>query len=388
MRPAAVRRAQGNQHNGDVTGGSEIAVRRLRPATVLVAAAIAIAGVCYSSWVLQFVLGIDLDPVDTFLSELDAEGKPYREVFATADLIVGAVLAPAAIAGLVLFPRRRLTNVGWVALFCFGAATVADVLLPLHDCTPGESGCGGPSELFPQLHQPHALTSTLAVTSIAVAAFAFSLAAFRYRRWRVLRESGLVVLVIGSLATVWMLVADNLPGNYALGIAQRIQVGAMSLWLIALAAAVIVEGREPAHGRAEGRAMLSRMSDRVNIASGSEFEDIVGYSRAVRLGDVIAVSGTTASAPGGTAVGGDDIGEQTRETLRRIASALEEAGASLADVVRTRIFVTDIARWPEVAKAHAEVFGEIRPATAMYEIKALIAPALLVEIEADAIVGG
>lgn len=234
-----------DQQNESVTSGPKISVRRLRPATVLVAAAIAIAGLCYSSWVLQFVLSIDLDPVDTFLSELDAEGKPYREVFATADLIVGAMLVPAAIAGLLLFPRRRLTDVGWIALLCFGAATVADVLLPLHDCVPGESGCGGPSELFPQLHQPHALTSTLAVTSIAVAAFAFSLAAFRYRRWRVLREFGLVVLVVGSLATVWMLVADNLPGNYALGIAQRIQVGAMSLWLIALAAAVIVEGREP-----------------------------------------------------------------------------------------------------------------------------------------------
>lgn len=109
---------------------------------------------------------------------------------------------------------------------------------------PGESGCGGPSELFPQLHQPHALTSTLAVTSIAVAAFAFSLAAFRYRRWRILREFGLVALVIGSAATVWLLVADNLPGHYALGIAQRLQVSAMSLWLVALAAAVVLEGRE------------------------------------------------------------------------------------------------------------------------------------------------
>ncbi len=233
-----------NQHNGDVTDGSDIAVRRVRPATVLVAAAIAIAGLCYSSWVLQFALKIHLDPVDTFLSELDAEGKPYREVFATADLIVGVSLMPAAVAGLLLFPRRRMTTVGWIALFCFGAATIADVLLPLRDCTPGESGCGGPSELFPQLHQPHALTSTLAVTSIAVAACAFSVAAFRYRRWRVLREFGLFVLVIGALATTWMLVADNLPGNYALGIAQRIQVGAMSLWLIALAAAVIVESRE------------------------------------------------------------------------------------------------------------------------------------------------
>ncbi|MEU0503814.1 MULTISPECIES: RidA family protein [unclassified Nocardia] len=129
------------------------------------------------------------------------------------------------------------------------------------------------------------------------------------------------------------------------------------------------------------------MGDRVNIASGSEFEDIVGYSRAVRVGNTVVVSGTTASLPGGDAVGGADIGEQTRETLRRIASALTDAGASLADVVRTRIFVTDISRWPEVAKAHAEVFGDIRPAASMYEIKALITPALLVEIEADAIVG-
>ncbi|MEU7139354.1 RidA family protein [Nocardia sp. NPDC046473] len=128
------------------------------------------------------------------------------------------------------------------------------------------------------------------------------------------------------------------------------------------------------------------MTTRVNISSGSEFEDIVGYCRAVRVGNTIAVSGTTASVTGGTAVGGDDIGEQTRETLRRIATALTDAGASLADVVRTRIFVTDIARWPEVAKAHAEVFGDIRPATSMYQISALITPALLVEIEADAIV--
>ncbi|WP_328408118.1 RidA family protein [Nocardia sp. NBC_00403] len=129
------------------------------------------------------------------------------------------------------------------------------------------------------------------------------------------------------------------------------------------------------------------MTARVNIASASEFEDIVGYSRAVRLGNVIAVSGTTAALPGGGAVGGADIGEQTREVLRRIASALTDAGASLDDVIRTRIFVTDISRWPEIAKAHAEVFGDIRPAASMYEIKALITPALLVEIEADAVVG-
>ncbi|HEY5858564.1 MAG TPA: Rid family hydrolase, partial [Aldersonia sp.] len=98
------------------------------------------------------------------------------------------------------------------------------------------------------------------------------------------------------------------------------------------------------------------------------------------------VAGTTAALPDGSAVGGDDIGEQTREALRRIAAALEQAGAGLADVVRTRIFVTDIARWREVGAAHAEFFAEIRPASTMVEVGALITPALQVEIEADAII--
>lgn len=216
---------------------------RVRVGSWLIAAAIALAGLCYSSWVLEFVLPIDADPVNSFLSELDAEGKPYREVFATGDKIAGFLLIPAAVSGLLLFPRRRLSTVGWVALGCFGAATIADALLPLRDCTPGESGCGDPSDLFPQLHQPHALTSTLAVTSLAIAVFAFSLAAFRYHRWRILREFGLVALVLGAAATIWMLVADNLPGDYALGIAQRIQVGSMSVWLLTLAVAVVLEGR-------------------------------------------------------------------------------------------------------------------------------------------------
>ncbi|MEV0061108.1 RidA family protein [Nocardia sp. NPDC058379] len=127
---------------------------------------------------------------------------------------------------------------------------------------------------------------------------------------------------------------------------------------------------------------------RVNISSASDFEDVVGYSRAVRVGDHVVVSGTTAAVPGGGAVGGDDIGAQTTEVLARIATALEQAGASLRDVVRTRIFVTDIARWSEVAAAHSAVFDTIRPAASMYEVTALIAPELLIEIEADAIVAG
>lgn len=126
--------------------------------------------------------------------------------------------------------------------------------------------------------------------------------------------------------------------------------------------------------------------ERVQISSGSEWEATVGYSRAVRVGGHIAVAGTTAARPGQPPVGGDDIAEQTREVLRRIDSALSQAGASLRDVVRTRIFVTDIGRWREVGSAHGAFFGDIRPAATMVEVSALIDPALLVEIEADAIV--
>lgn len=127
-------------------------------------------------------------------------------------------------------------------------------------------------------------------------------------------------------------------------------------------------------------------NERQLVSSGAVWEDVVGYSRAVRVGLWVSVAGTTASLPGGGVVGADDPAQQTREALRRIAAALEEAGASLADVVRTRIFVTDISRWEEVGRAHGEVFGTIRPATSMVEVSALIAPELLVEVEADAVV--
>ena len=119
-------------------------------------------------------------------------------------------------------------------------------------------------------------------------------------------------------------------------------------------------------------------TSRTLVSSGTEFEATVGYSRAVRVGPFVAVSGTTASEAS------DDIGAQTRDVLRRIGIALDDAGVSLSDVVRTRIFVTDIARWRDVAAVHAEVFGEIRPAATMVEVAALITPGLLVEIEADA----
>jgi enamine deaminase RidA (YjgF/YER057c/UK114 family) len=119
-------------------------------------------------------------------------------------------------------------------------------------------------------------------------------------------------------------------------------------------------------------------TSRILVSSGTDFESTVGYSRAVRVGPHIAVAGTTGPGTPG------DIGAQTREALRRIEIALNEAGAALSDVLRTRIYVTDISRWREVAVVHAEIFGQIRPAATMVEVAALIAPELLVEIEADA----
>ena len=122
------------------------------------------------------------------------------------------------------------------------------------------------------------------------------------------------------------------------------------------------------------------------ISSGAPSEPIVGYSRAVRVGNVVEVAGTTAQD--GELVSGSDPYTQTRRILEKIGQALAQAGASFADVVRTRIYVTDISTWEEVGRAHGEVFAEIRPAASMVEVKALIDPRLLVEIEATAIISG
>jgi enamine deaminase RidA (YjgF/YER057c/UK114 family) len=126
--------------------------------------------------------------------------------------------------------------------------------------------------------------------------------------------------------------------------------------------------------------------ERRTISSGAIWESVVGYSRAVQAGNLIFVAGTTAATPGGEPVGGDDAAEQAREAIRRIEAALTELGADLRSVVQTRIFVTDIGNWEAVGRAHGESFGEIRPVSSMYEVSGLIAPDLLVEIEAVAVV--
>ena len=130
------------------------------------------------------------------------------------------------------------------------------------------------------------------------------------------------------------------------------------------------------------------MSDRQNISSNSPYEPVYGYSRAVKVGNLVFVSGSGAWGDDAELVGVDDVYAQAKQTIRNIEKALAEAGATLADVVRTRTFITDIEHFDEMARAHKEAFGEIRPAATCLQVSALARPDMLVEIEADAVVGG
>lgn len=203
---------------------------------VLVATLI-LGGLTYSSWILEFFLDTDLDPVTSFLSELDAEDQRYRDVFSNADILSAALILVAATLGLLTTARRKLYVAGWISLAVFGIGTFADASFPL-ECSGPQCEASEPGGLLPQLHHIHALTSSVAVFAIFTAMFTFTVGAFRYREHPALRTFGLGVLILTSLTTVWMLTTNGIElaggGNLGLGIAQRAQVSGMSLWLCTL----------------------------------------------------------------------------------------------------------------------------------------------------------
>lgn len=216
--------------------GRDARLDRAGARAIIAGVLIALAGVCYSSWVLEFLWHSPLDPLNSFLSELDAAHRPHREVYEWGDIIT-SILAVLT-AAVLLWPRSIVSGVyartAVIAFAVFGGATIADALAPI-ECVPGiDPDCPyEPSGLLPQLHHIHALTSTVAVFAIFTTMIAGVVAAYRQAPlWPALRTVGLAVLIIIAVTTAWMMAADNLTGDYYLGLAQRIQVGGMSVWLV------------------------------------------------------------------------------------------------------------------------------------------------------------
>ena len=174
--------------------------------------------------------------------------RKYRDVFGNADVLSAILMLISGALGLLITPRRRLYVTGWIALAVFGIATIADASFPL-ECSGEGCPSSAPDGLLPQLHHVHALTSSVAVFAIFTAMIAFTVGAFRYREHPSLRTTGLTILILTSLATVWMLTTNSIEvsggGNLGLGIAQRAQVLGMSLWLCTLAFAM---SRPPSTG--------------------------------------------------------------------------------------------------------------------------------------------
>ncbi|WP_430334972.1 DUF998 domain-containing protein [Rhodococcus sp. ACT016] len=208
-----------------------VTVRRYALAALLIAGA-----VLYSSWVLAFFLNPGGNPFEGFASQLAATDQENGILYRSGDLLTGIVLTVAAVIGLTLTPRRFLTTVGWLALGVFAVGTIADSRLPLRCSKPA---CEATQ--VPLTHQWHALTSTVSVTAAVVSAVAFIIAIFVYRAPRAMWWSGLTVVVLFLIGTLWMLVGVDDPtgGHYWLGFAQRVELLSMSGWMVLVAATVL-----------------------------------------------------------------------------------------------------------------------------------------------------
>ncbi len=232
---------------------------------LVAALAVGVAGITYSSWVVESLFPAGLDPLRSSLSELAADGRPFRLIYVTGDVVTAVVALIAAAAFLLPRPLADglLERVAVIAFGCFGAATLADALYPI-GCIPNlDPGCPAVSPgLFPQLHHIHALTSSIAVISLFIAVGAATLAAARGGEWRAVRRPGAAVAAVMVAATAWMLIAANLSGDYWVGLAQRIQVGAMSVWMITWAVALGSAASQSATSRRLHRGGGHRASSR------------------------------------------------------------------------------------------------------------------------------